>query len=178
MTTGSIAIAGTASAAGAPNTSNTLTINSTIACYVYHNYPGAGITFAGSGANRKMYMKIISDALTSTTIHIKNIEIRNWNYQSNAQQYISAVYLEPVGGALTNKIWTGANTQRIDPLTLPYPSSASFTGNVSIAPGQTRELVFTFNKNYAETGNEYIWVTFAEAGCPVLKSEDPSQVKP
>lgn len=124
-------------------------------------------------------MSIINDAATTATITIKNLEIKNWNYSSNSQQYISAIYLvsSPATAPYSNQIWTGANTQRIDPLTLPYPSGASFTGTVTIAPGVTKVLVFEFNKNYSETGNEIVKVTFAESGCPVLDSSNGTQVK-
>ena len=175
MTNGSISISATATAnSGALSSSATLSISSSLQCFVYHRLtstPAPSVTFTGSGANRKMQMSVISDGATSGTITIKNIEVRNWNYSSNSQQYISAIFF---GGV---QIWSGADTQRIDPLTLPSPSSASFTGNVTLTPGQTKVLLFEFNKNYTETGNEIIKITFAEAGCPVLDSSNGTQVK-
>ena len=175
MTNGSISISATATAnSGALSSSATLSISSSLQCFVYHRLtstPAPSVTFTGSGANRKMQMSVISDGATSGTITIKNIEVKNWNYSSNSQQYISAIFF---GGV---QIWSGADTQRIDPLTLPSPSSASFTGNVTLTPGQTKVLLFEFNKNYTETGNEIIKITFAEAGCPVLDSSNGTQVK-
>jgi hypothetical protein len=178
MSTGVINISATATGknGAATITSNTATlaIPTSLQCYVYHRLTTdspPSVYFTGSGANKKMNMRVISDAATTATINIKTIEIKNWNYSSNSQQFISKVYF---GGIL---IWTGANTQRIDPLTLPYPSSASWSGSVSLAPGTTKILVFEFNKNYSETGNEIIKVTFVEAGCPVLDSSNGTQVK-
>lgn len=170
---GSVSISATATAmnGAATLTSNTatLTIYSSLQCYVYHRLtstPAPSITFSGSGAGRKMYMSVINDSATSATISISQLQVRNWNFQSNSQQYISAIFF---GGT---QIITGNNTQRIDPITY-----TSFTGGVSLAPGQTKVLMFEFNKNYTETGNEIIKITFAESGCPVLDSSNGTQVK-
>lgn len=169
LSTGSFTVAATATATGAPADSDSKTINSTIQCYVYHRLtstPAPSVTFSGNGANRKMYMSVINDSATTATIHIKQLEVRNWNYSSPNGQMISKVFF---GGV---QIITGNNTQLTDPVIY-----TSFTGDVSLAPGQTKILMFEFNKNYAETNNEVIKVTFAETGCPLLDSSVGTQVK-
>lgn len=168
ITNGSIVISADATVNSGALSSNTAsyTIYSSIQCYVYHRLASTltpSITFPG---NFTMSMNVISDAATSTTINIKQIEVKNWNYSTNGQQYISAVSF---GGV---QIITGNNTQRIDPLTY-----TSFSGNVSLAPGQTKTLIFTFNKNYTPTNNEIIKITFVEPGCSVLDSSNEGQIK-
>jgi hypothetical protein len=170
VSTGSIGISATATAKNgvATLTSNTatLTISSSLQCYVYHRLTSTltpSITFP---SNFTMTMNVISDAATSATINIKQIEVKNWNYSSNSQQYISKITF---GGV---QIITGNNTQRLDPIIY-----TSFSGNVSLNPGQTKALVFTFNKNYTKTGNEIIKISFVEPGCPVLDSSNGTQVK-
>jgi hypothetical protein len=59
----------------------------------------------------------------------------------------------------------------------PFTVSAPFSGSVTLNPGQTKILLFSFDKNYSKTNNEKIEITFVESGCPILDSSNGTQVK-
>jgi hypothetical protein len=173
MTAGAVTVVATASAmsSGTTITSGpaTLAVPSVFQCFIYHRSTTtqtSSITFPGSPAN-KMSINLINDSATGGTIHISRIEVHHWNYSSHSSQFIKTISL----GGIT--IYEGSIAQRVDPMYYTGP----FIGDVSIPPGTTKTLLFTFNKNYTPTGNELIKVTFSEVGCPVLDSSNNTQVK-
>jgi hypothetical protein len=175
ITNGSISITatGTVNNGGSPLNSNTetLVIPYNFNCFVYHRLlttPPPSITFPRVN---QMQMSVINDAATSSTLHIQSIKLSNWsmtpNTPVNNNQYITSITF---GGV---QIYTGSSANRVN----PFITSAPFSGNVTLNPGQTKTLLFTFNRNYNETNSEIIEITFVEAACPILDSSNSLQVK-
>jgi hypothetical protein len=159
----------TANNSGTPLNSDPVTfdIPSTFQCFVYHRLlttSPPSITFPRVN---QLQMSVISDAATSAAINLQSITLSNWNFSSHADQYITSITF---GGT---QIYTGSSANRVDPFT----TSAPFSGSVTLNPGQTKILLFTFNKNYNETDSERLQITFVEAGCPTLDSANGTQVK-
>jgi uncharacterized repeat protein (TIGR01451 family) len=151
-----ITATGTAKNGAATLTSTgTLTIPSTFVCVTSHGTPS--ITFPRTN---QMAISITNSISTSDAINIKSIKLSNWNYSSHPQQFVSSISL---GGI---QIYNGTNANRLNPVTF----SAPFFGTVTIFPGETKTLLFAFNKNYVKTNNELIQITFAEFGCSILSS--------
>jgi len=159
LATGYITITatGTGSNGGSPiNDSESLVIPSNFVCNTSHGTGGTkGVSFPRTN---QMSVDITNAITSSDTIKIKSIKLENWNFNSNPQQYLVSISL---GGF---QIYSGSSANRVSPLTI----SAPFSGSVTLAPGETKTLLFTFNKNYSKTNNELITITFAESGCSPL----------
>ena len=108
-----------------------------------------------------MAVTITNSISSSDAIRLKSIQISNWNFGSHPQQYISTI---TYGGI---QIYTGKSAQ-----TSPVTFSSPYSGNVVLYPGETKTLIFSFNKNYVKTNTELINITFAEYGCSVLIAGD------
>jgi hypothetical protein len=158
---------GTAQDGGSPLNSDSVTheIPSSFECWVYHRVggvPDPSVSVHGT-PRRQISMTVYSDALTTDTITIANVELINWDQASN---YISSITF---GGST---VWTG-NSGAVDPF-----STAVTLGTRTLSSGASKVLTFFANANLAATPIPQIKVTFAEPGCPVLDTADSSQVKP
>jgi hypothetical protein len=160
LATGSISITGTATAKYLSTvvTSNTanLTIPSSFVCSTSHGTPD--ITFPRTN---QMAVDITNSISTSDSITLKSIQLANWNFGSPGGQYLSSIVLGSV------QIYSGSAANAVDPFAI-----STFSGTATIAPGQTKTLVFAFSKNYHDTGDELITITFAEYGCATLIAGD------
>lgn len=161
LATGSISITGTATAEysgdSVLSSPANLTIPSAFICSASHGE--SGITFP---SNREMLVDITNNLTSSDFTTLKSIQLPSWNFNSPAQQYLSSITF---GGV---RIYVGSDANRISPLTI----SAPFSGDVTLTPGQTKSLLFTFNSKYSKTNNELIIITFAEYGCTTLIAGD------
>jgi uncharacterized repeat protein (TIGR01451 family) len=161
LATGSISITGTATAkyegSDVISSPANLTIPSAFVCSTSHGTPD--ITFP---SNTTMLVNITNNLTSSDFITLKSIQLSNWNFSSHAQQFLSSITF---GGV---QIYVGSEANRVSPLTI----SAPFSGNVTLTPGETKSLLFTFNRNYSKTNNELITITFAEYGCATLIAGD------
>ncbi|MFO3797607.1 MAG: hypothetical protein ACK8QZ_10040, partial [Anaerolineales bacterium] len=150
--TGTINITASATAGSPPVTSNSASYSVAVTiCDVRHSTIG---TNKNPG---KVYMTIYNYG--NFTIHVSNITIY-WNTQEN--NYISSIYLASL------PIWSGSNSSS--------PAFFSITNNNSIAPGASPLLEFLFGKPYSANGSERIVVQFMEPACPILDSNNSSQL--
>jgi uncharacterized repeat protein (TIGR01451 family) len=161
LATASLSITGTATAKyGAVDVTSSpanLTILSSFVCSASHSV--ADITFPRTN---QMAVDITNGISSSDSITLNSIQLSNWNFNTPGDQYISSLVF---GGV---QIYTGSSANAVNPFSI----SAPFSGNVTIAPGQTKSLIFAFNKNYNDNGNELITITFAEYGCTTVVAGD------
>lgn len=116
-----------------------------------------------SGIQTAPFSMTIFNESASATITILQIQIY---FNTNPiGQFISTMQY----GGVT--IWAGATTGSPGVFT-------AFTGDVTLQAGKNKLLGLTFNKNYIPSNPpiERIVVTFAESGCPVLDSNNNSQL--
>lgn len=149
---GAININAYATSASPPITSNSASYSVTVTiCDVRHS------TIGTSGTPGRVYMTIYNYG--NFTIRVSNITIY-WNTQGN--NYITTITL---GGL---PIWSGNYSSS--------PATFSITTNNSIAPGASPLLDFGFGKKYFTNGSERIVVQFMEPACPILDSNNSSQL--
>jgi hypothetical protein len=86
-----------------------------------------------------------------------------WNTQGN-QTLLGAINLNG------QQLWTGSNASSPSVIT-------TFQADITILPSSSELMQLTFDKPYHTNGTERIIVTFAEASCPVLDSQNASQLK-
>ncbi len=98
------------------------------------------------------------------TIRVNNITIY-WNTQGNnaiTNIFLGSLQIWPAGG--------GSGSVGVS------PASFSITSNNSIGPGATPILEFRLSKKYSSSSNERIVVQFMEPACPILDSNDNTQL--
>jgi len=98
----------------------------------------------------------------SATIHISTLTI-TFNASPSIQHALNSITF----GGVT--IWSGAQT------TSPFVLS-TFSGDVSIGPGNSKLLQMNFNKTYTPDGSEHLTLSFLENGCPLLDSGNSGQL--
>jgi hypothetical protein len=91
------------------------------------------------------------------TIHVSTITIY-WNTQGH-----NSITQLLLGGL---QIWSGTSN----------PASFSITSNNSITPGASPQLEIQFSKKYPTNYSEQIVVQFLEPACPILDSNNNSQL--
>lgn len=129
----------------------TVTVNTALACDPRHSILKTnpyGFTIYNYGAS---------------TISISEIQVY-YNSSSPSGQYMHEIQYAAI------EIWH-------DHALLGSPATAStFTGDVTLGPGQSKLLEIIFAENYQANGTERILVTFAQGGCPVLDSDNSGQL--
>lgn len=120
------------------------------------------VTHSALKTNPNYTMTVFNDS-PSGTITVASIEIYFQNITPSGQALTGISF----GG---NSIWTGS---------LPgSPALVSvFTGDITVTAGSSKLISLSFDKNYNDNGSERIVVTFAEASCPTLDSNNSSQLK-
>lgn len=113
-------------------------------------------------SNPTYSMTVFNDSAIDT-IHIASIQIYFQNNTPNGQALTGITF----GGI---SIWSGS---------LPGSPAvvSSFTGDISVSAGSSKLITLSFNKNYNDNGSEQIVITFSEASCPTLDSNNASQLK-
>ena len=169
LNAGGVTITATATAKnGASNLSSSsvnLSIPSIFQCFVYHRLlttPAPSITFPRTN---QLQMNVINDSATAATINLQSITLKNWGNSSPGGQSITSISF---GGI---QIYAGNASNAT------FTTSAPFSNPATLAPGQTKALIFTFSKNYKDTGNEVVEISFVQSSCPKLVSSDNTQVK-
>ncbi|MEJ5241413.1 MAG: TadE/TadG family type IV pilus assembly protein [Anaerolineales bacterium] len=154
---GQFSINATATASSPLVTSNpaSYTVEVTI-CDVRHS------TISTSWNPGRVWMTIYNYG--NFTIRVSNITIY-WNTQGNntiTNIFLGGLQIWPAGGGSGSVSYS--------------PTSFSITNNNLLGPGSSPTLEFWFSKNYHASGNERIVVQFLEPACPILDSNDPSQL--